>query len=125
LWREVADARYFQGDNRIIWRLCVPPTTASAVVAAIQRVVSALAYYDWGGGLIWLSIDVKESAAAATVVRAALLSGHATLIRAPAALCLQIPPFQPQAAALNMLNRRVRSALDPLCVLNPGRIELE
>ena len=48
--------------------------------------------------------------------------GHATLIRAPAALRAAIDVFEPQDAALAALTKRVKDSFDPQGVLNPGRM---
>ncbi len=62
--------------------------------------------------------------AGAALVRAALPAGggHATLIRAPAALRAAVPVFQPQPAPLAALTARVKASFDPNRVLNPGRM---
>ena len=48
--------------------------------------------------------------------------GHATLMRAPDAVRRRVPVFQPEAAALAALTRRVKENFDPNGVLNPGRM---
>jgi glycolate oxidase FAD binding subunit len=57
-------------------------------------------------------------------VRAAVaeLGGHATLIRAPAAVRAAVDVFQPEAAGVRALSRRVKESFDPKAVLNPGRM---
>ena len=81
------------------------------------------AFYDWGGGLIWLALAPSPDAAE-PIVRGAvqLASGHATLIRAEAAVRGRVPVFQPQPPALAALTRRIKQAFDPGRVLNPGRM---
>ena len=49
-------------------------------------------------------------------------NGHATLIRAPAAIRAAVPVFEPQDAGLAALNRRVKESFDPKGVLGPGRM---
>jgi glycolate oxidase FAD binding subunit len=48
--------------------------------------------------------------------------GHATLVRAPAALRASIDVFEPQSAGLRALSKRVKDGFDPRGVLNPGRM---
>jgi len=62
--------------------------------------------------------------AGAAVVRAAVarLGGHATLVRADAALRATLDVFQPEDAPLAALTRRVKESFDPQRVLNPGRM---
>ena len=55
-------------------------------------------------------------------MRAALKGGHATLIRAPAAIRAAVPVFEPQDTALAALTKRVKESFDPKGVLGPGRM---
>ena len=50
------------------------------------------------------------------------LGGHATLVRAPAALRAAVDVFQPQDTGLAALSKRVKDSFDPNGVLNPGRM---
>jgi glycolate oxidase FAD binding subunit len=79
--------------------------------------------YDWAGGLVWALIRDGEDGGAAAVRRAVeTCGGHATLVRAPAALRAALAVFQPQDASLAALTRRVKEGFDPKGVLNPGRM---
>ncbi len=124
LWRELRDAAPLAGDDeRVVWRLSVPPTEGAAVVARIAAAADVTAYYDWGGGLVWLSLAASDGGGAATVRDAiAETGGHATLVRADASLRGAIAVFQPQEAALADLTRRVKDGFDPRRILNPGRM---
>jgi glycolate oxidase FAD binding subunit len=80
--------------------------------------------YDWAGGLIWIALPPREDAGA-NLVRSALAAGgggHATLIRAPAAVRAAVEVFQPQDEGIAALSRRVKDGFDPLRVLNAGRM---
>ncbi len=125
LWAAIRDVSAFiEPAERPVWRLSVPPQAGPAVLAALRRTVPAAAgYYDWAGGLIWLALPASDDAGAA-LVRAALPAGggHATLIRAPAALRAAVPVVQPQPAPLAALTARVKASFDPNRVLNPGRM---
>jgi glycolate oxidase FAD binding subunit len=79
--------------------------------------------YDWAGGLIWAALPSFGDAKAG-LVRAVVASagGHATLIRAPAAVRAAVDVFEPEAPALAALTKRVRESFDPRGVLNPGRM---
>ncbi len=124
LWRELRDAAPLAGDDeRVVWRLSVPPTEGAAVVARIAAAAEIAAYYDWGGGLVWLSLAASDDGGAAAVRDAvAETGGHATLVRADAGLRGAIAVFQPQEAALADLTRRVKDGFDPRRILNPGRM---
>ena len=52
----------------------------------------------------------------------ASVGGHATLVRAPAAVRAAVECSQPQEAALAALTKRVKESFDPKGVLNPGRM---
>jgi glycolate oxidase FAD binding subunit len=130
LWREVGGAAAFAGQagetdraDRVVWRLSVPPASGAVVVARILGQADGEVFYDWGGGLIWLSLPASDDGGAA-VVRAAVAEagGHATLIVAAAALRGAEAVFEPQAPALAALTDRVKQGFDPHRVLNPGRM---
>ncbi len=124
LWLEVGDVCCFATDgDRQVWRLSVPPAQGADVAGQVLAFHAGDAFYDWGGGLIWLALEPTPAAAADTV-RAAVtaVGGHATLIRAEPAVRKQVPVFQPQPPALAALTRRVKESFDPHRVLNPGRM---
>lgn len=122
LWREIRDARPFVGDPRPLWRLSVAPTEGPQAIARIARAMQAEWFYDWGGGLVWLAVSPSADAGAA-VIREALGGGHATLVRADDAVRRAVPVFQPQAAPLAALAKRVKESMDPKAILNPGRMD--
>jgi glycolate oxidase FAD binding subunit len=80
-------------------------------------------FYDWAGGLIWIAPMAADDAGAAMVRRAVgALGGHATLVRAPAAVRAAVDVFEPQPGAVGALTKRVKESFDPKGVLNPGRM---
>jgi glycolate oxidase FAD binding subunit len=126
LWQAVRDATAFaaaDGAGRPLWRVSTAPTQAPQLAAKIAGEAEAELFYDWAGGLIWIELAPLEDAGAALVrgaVRAA--GGHATLVRAPAAMRAAIDVFEPQPEALAALTRRVKESFDPKRVLGPGRM---
>jgi glycolate oxidase FAD binding subunit len=62
--------------------------------------------------------------AGATLVRGIVKTcgGHATLVRAPAAVRAATAVFEPQEPPLAALTRRLKESFDPKGVLNPGRM---
>ncbi len=128
LWRELRDVATFQPhSDQPLWRLSTAPQAGHQIAAAILRQFDGQAYYDWGGGLVWLAVPATTEAAGHAQVRAALASagGHATLIRAPASLRATVPVFEPLPAPILQLTRRIREGFDPKGILNPGRMYAE
>lgn len=122
-WIALRDVHPFcGGDDRCVWRLSVPPAEGARIVAALAERLDMSWFYDWAGGLIWLAVPATADASAG-IVRAALGSGHATLIRAGEAVRASVPVFQPQTPALAALARRVKASFDPMGILNPGRMQ--
>jgi glycolate oxidase FAD binding subunit len=120
LWSELRDVASLLPDpDKALWRLSIPPAAAPCVSAALD----GERLFDWGGGLIWLAVPATGDADAARV-RAAVAGagGHATLLRAPAALRRAVPVFQPQPPPLARLSARVKAGFDPAHVLNRGRM---
>lgn len=125
-WKEIADASAFVGTSGDVWKLSVAPTNGAAVGRRLAEELGGRCYYDWGGGGVWLELPAAPDAHAARV-RAVLLEvagrdGHATLMRAPAAVRTVVAPFQPQAPGLAALSERVRRQFDPQGLFNPGRM---
>lgn len=122
LWREIRDAVPLDAaPSDIVWRISCAPTEGPAIVARIKAArPSAKAFYDWSGGLIWLTLPASTDADHALVRQG--LNGHATLIRAPEAVRAAVPVFQPLLPALAALSARVKESFDPRGLFNPGRM---
>ncbi len=125
LWAAIAGVSpLLPPAGRCVWRLCSTPSEAPELLRAIAaQCPGAEAFYDWGGGLVWLSLAEQPDADAA-VVRAALrrAGGHATLVVAPDPVRAAVPVFEPEAGPLAALSERVRAGFDPQRILNPGRL---
>jgi len=125
-WRCLRDVGPFAATGaaeRPLWRISTVPSKGAEVAAAILRQVGAQVFYDWAGGLIWVETLPSGDASAALVHRAvAAAGGHATLVRAPAAVRAAVDVFMPQDGGLAALTRRVKESFDPKAVLNPGRM---
>ena len=127
LWAAIRDVTAFASTRDAadipLWRISTAPASGHELVAAVARTAEAQALYDWGGGLIWIAVpDAPDAAAGAVRAAVRALGGHATLIRAPAALRLSLEPFEPQPAGLAALTKRVKQGFDPKSVLNPSRM---
>jgi glycolate dehydrogenase FAD-binding subunit len=124
LWSEIGNVAAFAGEQeRLVWRLSVPPSEGPAVVAAVNEKITAQALYDWGGGLVWLAVEPLQDAGALVIREAIAKSGgHATLIRAPVDIRASTKVFQPQEAGAAGLTKRLKESFDPRRILNPGRM---
>lgn len=132
-WRAVRDAVPFAASGpgndqvspleRPVWRLSTAPSKGAKLAGLIAAQINAEFLYDWAGGLVWAALAPRDDAGAAAV-RAAVrqCGGHATLVRAPAAIRAAVEVFEPQPAALAALSKRVKDSFDPTGILNPGRM---
>ena len=117
LWRAAATAAGLDGP--VLWRVHLPPARAPELIARLEP-LGARWTLDWGGGLVWLSLD--ETVDAGLVRReAAALAGEAMLVRAPPAMRAVVPAFHPRAPKVIELETRVRRAFDPAGVFEIGR----
>lgn len=118
-WRGVRDARPLApGEGDAVWRLSLAPSRAPAAVAALRAARVEKFLLDWGGGLVWCA---GPPAAHAAVV-AGSAGGTFTLFRGPEALRAAAPVIPPEPPALAAIGARVKAALDPAGILNPGRM---
>jgi glycolate oxidase FAD binding subunit len=129
LWDRIGAVQLFdETADRCIWRICPTPAASSAVLRDILvSLPRAEAFYDWGGGLLWLSFDENSSGpdGGAAIVRAAVrkVGGYATLIRASAATRVSAGVFEMPVGPLNELTRKIKASFDPHGVLNAGRMQ--
>ncbi|MBX3598675.1 MAG: FAD-binding protein [Rhizobiaceae bacterium] len=124
LWRDIRDCIPFaDGTLKPVWRVSMQPSQAHAMTLDLRRSCPASAFYDWQGGLVWLRMEHGDPEADQLrgLVRAHG-GGHATLVRAEAAIRAAIPVFEPQPPALRALSDRLKESFDPLGILNPGRM---
>lgn len=109
-WRNLRDQHhtFFAGDTPL-WRLSLLSTTPELVLPGAQLI-------EWGGALRWLRSDGD-----AMSIRKAARSGdgHATRFRGGDA---RSAAFHPLPAAMLKLHKRIKLAMDPAGILNPGRM---
>ncbi|MEP7031500.1 MAG: glycolate oxidase subunit GlcE [Pseudolabrys sp.] len=124
LWRSVRQVKPFASEasrGRPLWRISTAPAKGYEFAAAITS--AAQMFYDWGGGLIWAAMPFADEPDTVSIRQAVkIIGGHATLVRAPAALRASLDVFEPEAAGIASLNKRVKDGFDPKGVLNPGRM---
>ncbi len=124
LWRELRDCVSFAGGgDKPLWRVSMAPSQTHHMVMALRMQAPVSAFYDWQGGLAWLSMEGGEPEA--ELLRALVKKfggGHATLVRAGAEQRAAVSPFEPQPPALAALSARLKAEFDPRNILNPGRL---
>jgi glycolate dehydrogenase FAD-binding subunit len=127
LWRAIRDVTPFAAKGRRgdadIWRISTAPAHGAEIGRALTDKAGADTLYDWAGGLVWLALPRSDDAQAPLVhATVAGFGGHATLIRAPAAVRAKVDVFSPEPTSLAALTQRVRKGFDPQGVLNAGRM---
>lgn len=127
IWGDIRDCAVLATPREAaLWRLSVKPSDAPGVADIIRNgLAGAKLFYDWGGGLIWLATASATDAGAA-IIRAAIKGkGHATLVRASDSIRTSVAVFEPEAAPVAALSRRIKSSFDPAGLINPGRMVAE
>ena len=99
---------FFGGDGPL-WRLSVRSTAAPLDLPGRQLI-------EWGGALRWLRSEADAARIREAATRA---GGHATLFRGGDR---SGGAFHPLPPALMKIHRRLKEALDPAGILNPGRL---
>ncbi len=109
-WRSVCNLTHpFFDTDLPLWRISLPVGTPAPALPGD-------AFIDWAGALYWLR---SGESATSIRARAETLGGHATLFRGHDG---QDEVFHPLPAPLLALHRRLKAALDPEGIFNPGRL---
>ena len=123
VWRAVRDLAPLQTrPDDAVWRVSVRPSSGPVVLDTLADAIGARGYLDWGGGLVWLSAAATEAAYAAVRAAAVTAGGTWMLMRGPEPLRAAVDVIPPEPEPLARITRRVKAALDPHSILNPGRM---
>lgn len=124
VWRTIRDVLPLaELGYKPVWRISTAPMQGAALAQSIAAATGGSYYFDWAGGLIWMAVRKSGDAGAEVIRRAvAQVGGHATLIRAPAAIRAAVDVFEPQSEGVAALSKRVKDSFDPRGILNPGRM---
>jgi glycolate oxidase FAD binding subunit len=123
VWRAVRDLAPLPADvSDAVWRISVRPSAGPAVLQAVSQAFGARGFLDWGGGLVWIAGPGTSAAHAAVMTAAKAAGGAWTVMRAPEPLRAAVDVIPPEPEPLARITRRVKAALDPQSILNPGRM---
>ena len=119
-WRAIRDAVPLEAnEGHAVWRISVRPSRGVAVGTTIHEAGGRF-FLDWGGGLVWAA---GPPALHDAVTAAALAAGGVwTVLRGPEPMRAAVHVVPPEAPALSRITARVKAAMDPAGILNPGRI---
>ncbi|MCA3388207.1 MAG: glycolate oxidase subunit GlcE [Roseomonas sp.] len=121
-WRSIREVEPLQAmPDEAIWRVSVRPS-AGPHIAAAASAIDGRVLLDWGGGLVWIAAAPSTANHAAISAAAAAEAGAAMLFRAPESLRLAVPVLPAEAAPLAAISARVKEALDPEGLFNPGHL---
>jgi len=120
IWAAVRDVAPLR-IGEAVWRVSVKPSAGPGVLDSVAD-AGISGFLDWGGGLVWLSGPASSDAHRRVEAAARTAGGTWMLLRAPEALRVAVDVVPPEVPALAAIARRMKASLDPLGVLNPGRI---
>lgn len=95
--------------NLALWRLSLPPFTDDLELKGDVMI-------DWGGAQRWM---LSSESAEHIRQRVSAAGGHATRFRGGDK---RIPCFHPLQPGIAQLHKRVKAAMDPKGIFNPGRL---
>lgn len=123
VWRAVRDATPLRPEpSEAVWRVSVRPSAGPGVLHTLAHQTGARGFLDWGGGLVWIAGAGTGETHAAVEQAAREARGTWMLLRGPEPLRAAVDVIPREVAALARITGRVKAALDPTGILNPGRM---
>jgi glycolate oxidase FAD binding subunit len=123
VWRSVRDLVPLPlAADDAVWRVSVRPSAGPAVFQTLTDAFGARGFLDWGGGLAWIAGPATSEAHAAVEATASAAGGVWMLMRAPEPFRATVQVLPPEPEPLKSITQRVKAALDPHAILNPGRM---
>lgn len=118
LWRKITNAEMLMGGSGQLWKLSITPNKLADIISAYEATFKCDFIADWAGGLVWMRCDNTIEGNEIRDVIAQHGGGHGHLIRS--ADNPKTAVFHPQAEPIAQLQQRIKSAFDPLHLLNSG-----
>jgi len=121
-WTAIRDAQVLPAaPGDAIWRISVRPSAGPAVLTSAIA-AGAAGYLDWGGGLVMLAGPATDALHRALTASVLQEGGVWTVLRGPASWRAATDVVPREGKALAAITRRVKAAMDPHAILNPGRL---
>lgn len=119
-WAAVRDAVPLEArPGDAVWRISVRPSSGPAVLDSLQQ-AGARGFLDWGGGLVWVAGEPGLHDAVSSA--ATVAGGIWTVLRGSEGMRAAVAVVPPEPEPLARIARRVKAAMDPHGILNPGRL---
>lgn len=122
VWTAIRDVSPIRPEpGEAVWHLSTRPSRGPVLLELIGN-AGVRGFLDWGGGRIWAVGPGTEAAHSAIMHAVWELGGTFTVMRAPETLRAAMPVVPPESPPLVGLTQRVKAAMDPAGIFNPGRL---